>query len=555
MGRVTSNKYGEKGRRTVKPKSIKTKSIHLSSTRKLARMGKDQKKGHSGSAASYYTRSQALRKLQITLRDFRRLCILRGIYPREPKKLPKRGVHNHTYYHKKDIAYLAYEPLLDKFRAFKSFMKKVRKAAGRGNHARARAMHEEDKPEYSLDHIIRDRFPTFVDAVADVDDALCMVHLFATLPAKGRVSPEVTAAARRQAREWQLWCCHAQVLRKVFLSVKGIYYQAEIMGQKVTWLVPYAFTQEVQSEVDFRVMSTFFEFYQTFLGFVLFRLYHESAMAYPPTLSDMLDRAGLHLGALSLREESAAPLDDGAAEVEESASAAAKPTGSIDDSESFVVDEKAQKARLASLSDALSSIDGADDGATAKAAKKKAAKAKSTEEDATFAASEEAVALKEKDAAKNALTTLFDGLCIFVSRETPVESLEFVIRSFGGTVAFDGDGSPCDESDARITHHIVDRPKLRRRFDGRECVLISVLISVSAYCLPRCTRRSSHLLPSSSLSPILNDCPCRHAASTPDPQVRAAAVDLRQRERAAAAAVRVVRPRRDASAAPLPLRR
>ena len=198
-------------------------------------------------------------------------------------------------------------------------------------------------------------------------------------------------------------------------------------------------------------------------------------MAYPPTLSDMLDRAGLHLGALSLREESAAALDDGEAEEEESAAAAAaKPTGSDDDGESFIVDEKAQKARLASLSDALSSIDGTDDGAAAKAAKKKAAKAKPTEEDATFAASEEAVALKEKDAAKNALTTLFDGLCIFVSRETPVESLEFVIRSFGGTVAFDGEGSPCDESDARITHHVVDRPKLRRRFDGRECVLCAV---------------------------------------------------------------------------------
>ena len=48
MGRVTSNKYGEKGRRTVKKKSIKTKSIHLSSKRKLAKMGKEQKKDSVG---------------------------------------------------------------------------------------------------------------------------------------------------------------------------------------------------------------------------------------------------------------------------------------------------------------------------------------------------------------------------------------------------------------------------------------------------------------------------------------------------------------------------
>ena len=467
MGRVTSNKYGEKGRRTVKKKSIKTKSIHLSSKRKLAKMGKEQKKGHAGSAAAFYTRSQALRKLQITLRDFRRLCILRGIYPREPKKLPKRGVHNHTYYHKKDIAYLAYEPLLDKFRDFKSFMKKVRKAAGRGNVSRARAMHEEDKPEYTLDHIIRDRFPTFVDAVADCDDALCMVHLFATLPAKGRVSPEITATARKYAREWQLWCAHAQVLRKVFLSVKGIYYQAEIMGQKVTWLVPYAFTQEIQSEVDFRVMSTFFEFYQTFLGFVLFRLYHESGMAYPPILSEQLERAGLNLGAMSLREESAAALED--AEEEEDEEDEVVEESDDEDGALSVVDEKAQKKRLASLAGALASIDPEEGGAPRPMKKAKRAKAAAPrEEDEAFAASEEAVALRKKDAAKNKLTTLFDGLTIFVSRETPVESLEFIVSSFGGTIAYDGEGSPCAESDARITHHIVDRPVLRRRYDGRE---------------------------------------------------------------------------------------
>lgn len=89
-------------------------------------------------------------------------------------------------------------------------------------------------------------YPSFVDAIRDVDDALCMIFLFASLPAGTRIPASLTENCGRLAAEWQIYIIKSRSLRKSFLSIKGIYYQAEIMGETVTWLVPYMFTQTVR---------------------------------------------------------------------------------------------------------------------------------------------------------------------------------------------------------------------------------------------------------------------------------------------------------------------
>ena len=67
-----------------------------------------------GTVSEFVGRTKAIKRLQLSIRDFRRLCILKGIYPRDPKN-KKHLDSKQTYYHYKDIAYLAHEPLLRRF--------------------------------------------------------------------------------------------------------------------------------------------------------------------------------------------------------------------------------------------------------------------------------------------------------------------------------------------------------------------------------------------------------------------------------------------------------
>ena len=72
-----------------------------------------------------------------------------------------------------------------------------------------------------------------------------MIFLFASLPSNSRIPPSLIENCTRLSAEWQLYVMHSRSLRKVFLSIKGVYYRAELMDQTVTWLVPYQFTQSV----------------------------------------------------------------------------------------------------------------------------------------------------------------------------------------------------------------------------------------------------------------------------------------------------------------------
>eukprot|EP00752_Nemacystus_decipiens_P012603 g11162.t1 len=401
-----------------KPKSIKAKvNRKMGSKRRLSRMGKEVKKGHKGVAASYLTRAQVLRRLQISLRDFRRLCILKGVYPRDPSK--KASGKDKTYYHIKDVGFLAHEPILQSFRDFKAFMKKLRRTIGRKNIKDAQRRELNERPVYKLDHLVKERYPRFLDAVRDLDDALSLVHLFASLPQMRRQTSAHTQTCKRLVKEWAFYVSKAKCLSKVFVSIKGIYFQAEVMGQPVTWVTPHMFTTRYPRDVDFSIMLTFLEFYETLLKFAMFKLFHTLNLRYPPTLDAELDGADAGLSTLKTQslegvsgEGEREDQEDGEEPEEEEHRVLPSTKGERREA------KRKLKEEAKKLKDIL-----ADDGAGGEEERRK---------------------------------RLFKGLKFFFGREVPKGWLELVVSACGGVVGWEGEGSPFKSSDPGITHQDAD---------------------------------------------------------------------------------------------------
>jgi len=361
-----------------------------------------KKKYEAGEASNFMTRKRALKKLQLTLKDFRRLCILKGVFPREPrnrKRAQKGNVSKvQTLYYEKDIRFLLHEPIVWKFREFKVFLRKLKKASEKKNWDTVERLHQ-NKPKYSLDNIVKERYPTFIDAIRDLEDCLCLSFLYATFPKTHKTPVEMTSLCRRLTTEFMHYVIEARALRKVFCSIKGYYFQAEIKGQTVTWIIPHNFGFAQPAQVDMRLMSIFVEFYTTVLGFVNFRLYNAINLSYPPKLATVTE------GGEEDMEDRVAALNQSLFKT--------------------VVEEEDQELESIAVGDEE--------------------KQKEAE--------------KEREA-RERQANLFQGLRFFLNREIPREPLVFMIRAVGGEVSWDSSvagGSTYPSTDPKITHQLVDR--------------------------------------------------------------------------------------------------
>ena len=274
--------------------------------------------------------------------------------------------------------------------------------------------------------------------------------MFANLPATSTVPPKTITLCQRLCHEFEHYLITTHSLRKSFLSIKGIYYQAAIQGQDILWLVPYKFVQRVTGDVDFRIMGTFVEFYTTLLGFVNFRLYTAIGLVYPPKFNVQSDNKGGELSAFVL---------EGRAVDETTSIEAAPPNAAtepdpdlqrrIDEMNLPTTDpfEPNDQDAEVDQSEEVGEID------------------PSTAVDTFTPTGPDADTLLQPSQPTSDLATLFSNLSFFLSRETPRHPLEFLLRAFGcKRVSWDavlGDGAYThDEFDPNITHQVVDRPPM-----------------------------------------------------------------------------------------------
>ena len=389
--------------------------------------------------------------------DDQLLTEILGIYPREPrnrKKASKSSTHSTTFYYTKDIQFLLHEPLLNKFREQKALAKKIARSLGRGEVGDAARLEKTGKTRISLDHIIKERYPTFVDALRDLDDALSLLFLFSALPSTSTVPPKTIALCQRLCHEFEHYLIVTHTLRKSFLSIKGIYFQATIQGQDILWLTPYRFVQRVTGDVDFRIMGTFVEFYATLLGFVNYRLYNSIGLIYPPEIDLAKDEKGGELSAFDLRQNRIETVPERQIKAFENDHSSTS-TGQSDGNQGLGMDLQKRVDEIAKLPDLENNH----------IYNQTASNGNDEAIDKFEVADEGGDALEQPRISDSDASQLFAPYSFYLSRETPRQPLELLLRAFGckriGWDAVLGDGGfTHDEADQSVTHQIVDRPPL-----------------------------------------------------------------------------------------------
>lgn len=108
---------------------------------------------------------------------------------------------------------------------------------------------------------ILNRYPSFNDALRDLDDCLTLIFLFANFPLLKKLYEPRLRLCRRLSVEFLHYVITSGSLKKSFISVKGYYFQIELRGETITWIVPHKLGHNVNQFVDLSLKMFHFSFY------------------------------------------------------------------------------------------------------------------------------------------------------------------------------------------------------------------------------------------------------------------------------------------------------
>jgi pescadillo len=204
---------------------------------------------------------------------------------------------------------------------------------------------------------------------------------------------------------------------------------------------------QIPSDVDFRIMLTFLEFYQTFVSFINYRLYTSINLVYPPKLDMEKDEAGAGLSAYLIQS---------ALETQKSIETEL-PT------KHNTLPVKDTTKQLETLPSKIASLIEETDLVNPSATPPPTAVDDEKLDTFTPVHPDGSTLVQPTQSAAETSNHLFRGLHVYLSRETPVDALTFLLLSFSvSSLSTDPTTgyAPYSETDARITHQICDRGKL-----------------------------------------------------------------------------------------------
>ncbi|CDO64888.1 pescadillo-like protein [Plasmodium reichenowi] len=249
---------------------------------KLKKKIKKKKEG------KYLTKKHILKKLFLNEEEFRKLCIFKGIYPKDFKEIPlkyrKKFYKHKVFYTRNDFLKLSHEKIINDFRKIKIYLKKYKKCKLTLEDFTRSKNIIANFPVYKLEHIIKERYPILSYAVDHLDDALSCIIAYSQLPSNHKygIKNNMVKTCEMLKDHFHYYVYKTNKIKKAFISVKGYYLQAEILKKKVTWIIPHIFTPYIDTSIDFKLISDFIEYYIALLKFVLFKLYKLDNMLYPP---------------------------------------------------------------------------------------------------------------------------------------------------------------------------------------------------------------------------------------------------------------------------------